>query len=654
MTKNITLLLYPFYMPKAHLFLYCFLCCNILITSVFSQVGDGAEDLLRTINHWKKLGNVDSAKYYTLQAQTLLPVASPISKGKIYYLLAELSFQNQAFDSVKLWLDKAIFLQETHQDKASLAGSYQLYSQYYLQGSRLEQRLNSPKAFEMSKKAFDLYREVNNQQGLANAQLNYGVLVNRMGEFYKARDLFLEAKSTFQQIKDSTGLYKANLRLGQIYGWEDRPFYSLDSSVYYCRLAIQIAELLKNKEDLAYAHNLAASSFIRKGYEDATVLKEGLISAQYAKNAYQGDSASFNFQLAYLNEGYAYEGLGLTKEATQVAKQFLEGKIKGLDTWTISEGYRLMYRIEKQLKNFEKSLYYHELYRETDDSVRNIDLRRRLSKLETAFESLAKDKEIAELAREAEVKELQIENQKRVLIGLGLLLIAISIGGYFYYQSYKSKQEKAKLELKQRFLRSQLNPHFIFNAIGAIQAYLFEHGAEKGITYLGVFSKLMRQILEFSREEFISLEDEIETLQNYLDLQKMRFKEQFTYQIHVKGDFDVSEIAIPPMFAQPVIENALEHGLFRQPNKKNQIDIFFELESEKTIRLIVTDNGVGFQEKNTYDKQQSLSTIITKERLSIIKKHMNRKVSYKAGSLQDQMGNTVGAKVEFELPIKWI
>ena len=557
----------------------------------------------------------------------------------------------QQYDSVALLLDRSIQVFTDNGNQQALAETYFLYSQYYLRGSKFEQRLNSPKAYEMSKKAFDLYEATNDQKGAAKAKLNYGLMLNRMGEFYKARNAYLESLATFTSISDSLGICQALTRLGQIYGWEDRPFYSLDSSVYYMTSAIEVAKSMGGERLLAKTYIYAASPIIRKGYKEQKYLHLGLEITVAAQTYYHSDTNSYNYIIAKLNKGFALEALGKGDQAITIANELLAADV---DVWTKSECYRMIYKVHKRNGRFREALETHELYKLHEDTMERADTRRSIYKMESAFMRLAKDKEISDLEQDRKIQALELQQQRFLLFGLGTGLVLLALGGFLYYRNYKYQKERAESELKQRFLRSQLNPHFIFNAIGAIQQYLFKFGAEKGSEYLGRFSKLMRQILEYSREEFIPLEDEIETLTNYLEVQKMRFEGQFSYSIQVDEDLAIDEAGVPPMFAQPVIENALEHGLFRSSDSENHIQISFEQVANEMIRLTITDTGTGFQSVNAKKEYESLSTVITQERLNILSQHTHKKATYQAENVLDHLGKVMGAKVEFQLPIRWI
>ncbi|MEO1254498.1 MAG: sensor histidine kinase, partial [Bacteroidota bacterium] len=206
--------------------------------------------------------------------------------------------------------------------------------------------------------------------------------------------------------------------------------------------------------------------------------------------------------------------------------------------------------------------------------------------------------------------------------------------------------------LQQRFLRSQLNPHFISNSLTAIQNFLASNKGDVG-DYLGMFGTLMRQILENSREEFITLEEEISMLEKYFKLQKLRFGDRFEYAIEVDDTLEGDLVKIPPMFAQPFIENSLEHGLFRKEGK-NEITLRFTSLGKNLIRLEINDSGAGVltDTKLKVADHTSLSTKITHERLDLMKVVHKQHAGFESENIVSDQGEVIGYKVSITLPGK--
>lgn len=225
---------------------------------------------------------------------------------------------------------------------------------------------------------------------------------------------------------------------------------------------------------------------------------------------------------------------------------------------------------------------------------------------------------------------------------------------WIYHRQKRFKAEQEKTKLQQKLLRSQMNPHFIFNSLASIQNSIINEEPMKASKYLARFSKLVRNILDSSVEEFISLEEEVNTIENYLALQKIRFPEKFYYIIEVDENIDQTSINIPPMLAQPFIENSIEHGIKHKKSKGN-IKIRFVLNG-KLIRFEVEDDGVGrgkakeIQYKLDKD-HRSMATDITHERLQVLNKKLRQKISLTITDLKDDKGNPAGTKVTFDIPL---
>lgn len=185
-------------------------------------------------------------------------------------------------------------------------------------------------------------------------------------------------------------------------------------------------------------------------------------------------------------------------------------------------------------------------------------------------------------------------------------------------QSLKIKEEKITLEkqmveLKQKALRLQMNPHFIFNALNTIKGYYSGGEIIAANKYISKFSRLLRFILD-SDEQLISLKKEIETLNLYIKLVQLRYQDSFNYNISVDSNIDLDEIGIPPLLIQPIIENAILHGLIPKEDK-GFLKVRFFIEKNKLV-CFVFDNGIGFSEEKKTQKHKSRALKITQDRVN--------------------------------------
>lgn len=249
------------------------------------------------------------------------------------------------------------------------------------------------------------------------------------------------------------------------------------------------------------------------------------------------------------------------------------------------------------------------------------------------------------------------------------LLIALIISTITYYLvKYRIKKIKQDLSLKQSKLllereldkstllgiKAQMNPHFIFNALNTIQSYVYMNDKRNAGIYISKFSDLTRSILDMSNKEFISLQEEINALEIYLSLEKMRFEDSFDYSIQVAASLRKDSTQIPSMLIQPYVENAIKHGLLHR--KTNRVlQIIFE-KKDDYLKVIIDDNGIGRKRseeinKSNQRRHQSFALAANKKRLDILKQHFNN-INLTIIDKISPLGEPEGTRVIITLPIQ--
>ncbi len=217
--------------------------------------------------------------------------------------------------------------------------------------------------------------------------------------------------------------------------------------------------------------------------------------------------------------------------------------------------------------------------------------------------------------------------------------------------SMNEQLSKAKLEA----LRSQMNPHFIFNSLNAIQECILTNNVDAAYKYLSKFSKLQRMVLNNSQKELIPLSDEIEMLQLYLSLESLRFSKSFVYHINITGITDTNEIMIPSLITQPLVENAIWHGLRNKEGDK-KLEIIYE-EKDAQIFITIDDNGIGRdaaaiirQQKLGSKEFASKGTAILQQRLYVLGQQLKVAIHLETTDKKDEDGNSNGTKVVISFP----
>jgi len=200
-----------------------------------------------------------------------------------------------------------------------------------------------------------------------------------------------------------------------------------------------------------------------------------------------------------------------------------------------------------------------------------------------------------------------------------------------YFENKLSRVNRlAQLELKA--LRSQMNPHFVHNSLNAIQYYIQRHEVELSENYLAKFSKLIRLFFDYSRRRTITLKEEMALLEEYLQIEKMRFEDKLDYNIQIDGSLDPDEQLIPSMILQPIVENAVNHGVFHK-NDTGKVEIAFRQINDSTFEVTVEDDGIGINKakelyKSSSRKYQSHSSAVLSERIALLNESKNWNITY--------------------------
>lgn len=358
------------------------------------------------------------------------------------------------------------------------------------------------------------------------------------------------------------------------------------------------------------------------------------------------------------------------ESAPETAIHFTQLKVNGRDT-TLGSGFTLPY-----YQNFLEFRFFADNFRQAG----KVQYRYRLAGLEKEWnQTTATFLQFPRLASGSYKLQLSARNADGVwcapaemefrirppfwqtwwfLVGGNALIILSIVIGWRYWTNLKKRRreqmmrwERKALEGELKALRSQMNPHFIFNSLTAIQQFMYTKDAVQAGDYLSRFARLMRQILENSREEFIHLDTEIGTIENYLELQKMRHDGKFDYTIEVDPALDPETTMLPPMLAQPFLENAIEHG-FATIEAGGEIRLGFR-QADGLLLLEVRDNGIGRARAQALkasrpSDHRSLATRITDERLQVLNHRYGQQVDFE---IVDGTGDQ-GTVVRFRLPLR--
>lgn len=249
------------------------------------------------------------------------------------------------------------------------------------------------------------------------------------------------------------------------------------------------------------------------------------------------------------------------------------------------------------------------------------------------------------------------------LLVLALLVFVLHL--FYRFQIRKIKQRNQllldKIELEKslnqstlKAIKSQMNPHFFYNALNTIQSYILSNDKKQAVSYLSKFSSLTRTILEMSEKETITVAEEIKTLSLYLDIEKARFNDDFEYEIKIPKNSEIENLKMPSLLLQPYVENAIKHGLLHKTGAKN-LTISFNV-NQKFLEILIADNGIGRKKSEELKKlrknpHQSFATEAMQKKIDLLNKHKISKISIEIIDEYSVQNIAQGTTVFFKIPL---
>jgi len=318
----------------------------------------------------------------------------------------------------------------------------------------------------------------------------------------------------------------------------------------------------------------------------------------------------------------------------------------------LSEAYVSLGDDDKALENYKQYVaLVDKVYKQKEDEINAVvALNKELSDKQNRINSLEKDRALTQSNYDLAMsqKELTVENDRRQKVIIYALIAGVLLLLFSLFWMIKSNRQRklANNLLALKSLRTQMNPHFIFNALNSVNSFIAQNDERTANRYLTDFSTLMRSVLNNSDEDFIPLEKEIDLLSLYLKLEHSRFKDKFTYEVKVDEAIDLHAFEIPPMLLQPYVENAVWHGL-RYKKEIGQLTIQVQYIDNATIRIVIADNGIGRKQskalKTEYQKKQKSKGMQNiKQRIDILNEMYKDRVEVQIGNLhEDETGTKV-------------
>lgn len=550
-------------------------------------------------------------------------------RAKGYEIIAENLLNTKDFDSAALVLDQAL----TAHKKTKCAETNAI-SIYKLYAALNENKADFQSSLTYNLKALTLAEQLNDPLDKGTILLNIAQVFNRLKQANKGILYTRLAVPVVTNLPASDTKAELLNKITARYFYYAQDYKSsahTDTAETFVNQALSVAQQIGNiKEQIIALTRLNAIYESRKDYTKALryiddALKmcvPGIHNRQYTT--------------LYGDKGHMLMNLGNYKEARRFADSCLYYCIQTKYPPIIANAYSLIYEIENKAGNFKEALLAMQNEKQITDSIATAERTKAVVELEKKYNQARNEKTIRELAQQKKIY---------LLLAIAGLFGLFAIGFFLRQQALKHKQKI--METEQRLNRARMNPHFFFNALASLQSFAVRENDGKAIaSNLSKFSHIMRETLESTYKEYVTVEQEIDFLNEYLDVQKIRFPKKFTYDITASKELEADDIMIPAMIIQPFVENAIEHG-FTGIDYPGNINISFSA-AGKDLQIEIIDNGKGLlhgiKENNEHISRASQ---IIKDRIYLL----NIKLKTKASFSIDNGSDGKGVVVKINLPL---
>jgi tetratricopeptide (TPR) repeat protein len=547
-------------------------------------------------------------------------------------------------------------------------------------------QLKFDEALEVFERSYEYLKNVPGNKAIAFAHRKFGLILEARGKYEEAFNYFMKDKAISDTVKDekgsrrSPGLY-INFYLGKLYleaGDQKNAMYYLNicaeramnnimPDVYDEQMG-EIHFILNHFDSARYYFQLRKYCWVRY-LKDPDLLQQAInacniaIAKTYvAQQQYdtaitmlKSSLAAFG-SLVFTVDIYKYLARACLEanrfdEALNYSQQLMNMASNSGARPAFKDAVEIRWQIFDRLGNTDSAYQYLKLYKETSDILSS---EKQLRNIEAVKWKMDDELQLAEINLLSKEKLIHVKQNQILIITivfLALLACFILLIIHFKRRHEKVEFEKRAADLKMQALRAQMNPHFIFNSLNSINSFILNNNKEDASRYLTKFSRLMRLMLHHSKSSHITLQEELDALKLYIEMEKLRFNNHFDYSIYVPEEIDPSSYKVPPLIIQPFVENAIWHGLMHK-QAKGFLRIAFFTEG-KNVYCRIIDDGVGRKKteeirQNSGVTYKSFGVQITTERIFRPGKNDVLPVAIADNILTD--GSAGGTTVTIKLP----
>lgn len=533
---------------------------------------------------------------------------------------------------------------DLHESALSLAGTDTMIQIYALNNLGVVfRRLDKPRiALDYHMQALHLSEAFEGNSNVATrsaciALNSIGNINLTLNQPQQALEVFSQTLEIEKKIDNHRGMAINYHNIGFAY----EALKNNETALSYYLMSLEQNKIINSDVGKAICYNSIGEIYLKQGNLSKALseFERGIMFAKLSNDNYYISQSYANLGKAYLAQGKYEKAFGTLTEFNTLSQQINSGLL-------IQESYKLLADYYEKTGQFKQALQHYKIGVAANDSVVNEQNTRYLNELQTLYDANKKEQQIEMLTVENQLKTQRNYITLFVAI-IGLLTLIV------VYVVSQTRAEKQRIELRSSLFRSMMNPHFIFNALGSIQSFLYNNEPQKAATYLGNFSKLTRLILKNSNKSLITLEEEIETLRNYLEIEQMRQRECFNYEFNIDDEVELDFVYVLPTILQPFVENSIQHGFKKTDCGKGLTISISVSQDDNYLHIVLKDNGIGINhsERKHESEHKSMGLLIFKERIRLFEKKYKKTVNFVINDLSEISKTETGTLVSIDFPL---
>ncbi|MBL4559702.1 MAG: tetratricopeptide repeat protein [Labilibaculum sp.] len=493
--------------------------------------------------------------------------------------------------------------------------------------------------------ALKIYKSLGYKKGIGGTYFNIGGLYQTLGFPDKALSFYQNAQQIYENLGDDNRLSSIFINMGVL----QSELENYDQALSYRFKALALNEKTGNTQQKS-----TILMNIGQSYQAIDQANKALDYYNLCEELRIQLNDRWGISKVFLLKATTYDQIGENVQAEKYYKKSIQACLDNQLTIDLKETYFFYSSFLEKQNQPSEAINYLKKYHFINDSLIAIFQNKAVKELTAKYESEQQKRELEVLQQKSQIQHLELGEKNAWII---VLIIVIILGIAAIMVSLRINQLRVDhkiMDLRQKVLLTQMNPHFLFNSLTAIQSFILDNKNKEANNYLSKLASLVRGILENSREEFVSLKTELETLKDYIDLQKLRFENEINYEFEIDDNIDLDQVLVPPMLAQPFVENALVHGMLRNnPNARIQVKVSLNKNMD-SLYFQIKDNGIGIDEAKKLSatkNHKSIATSIALDRVKIYNFKSSKKMKFEIIDLKNTDPKQNGTQVTYGIPL---